>query len=354
MTRHRHRPNHRGGQKRREQAQQDVEAAAKRPSNKGSSSDGNWKPRDPRRGRSEKAYKANLQKYLTPGGAFDNGQRYWARNTDTMIRGEEYPTDFLSGPQIIGRKFPGAPADLPLFTEDNSKVVLVSGPPPTTEEEALSENGTPPFDVGRFPNTIPPYVQRKLLAAWDRVQALQPRYGLGEQRRSASPALHLGVWERYADRPIITGDSRQINTPVAQRQELVEALHDLCGVIKQYVVPKVRSIVEWYYPGQEWLWDAMNKRIQRHLSKDLEKYPNFDFGGYSRPETIHVDWFDNLNQLAWVMAIGPFEGANFAGDLLGARTRFLGHCCAPFTGRRIAFTFFIDGCLFERTMSRLS
>lgn len=117
----------------------------------------------------------------------------------------------------------------------------------------------------------------------------------------------------------------------------------------------------------------MHQRIVKHLKRDLVKYPNFDFGGVittiaikeGGSERIHVDWFDNLNHLAWVTAIGDFEGANFCapqlggqiackpGSLLGARTRFLAHCCTPISGRRIVFTFFIDSSLYEKTMRRL-
>ncbi|KAJ7801771.1 hypothetical protein B0H13DRAFT_1672465, partial [Mycena leptocephala] len=69
-------------------------------------------------------------------------------------------------------------------------------------------------------------------------------------------------------------------------------------------------------------------------------------------EKIHIDWFDNMNMLAWVAAVGDFEGADLCslqlggwipcklGSLLGARIRFLTHCCTPVAGRRIVFTFF--------------
>jgi hypothetical protein len=117
----------------------------------------------------------------------------------------------------------------------------------------------------------------------------------------------------------------------------------------------------------------MHARILKHLGRDLAKYPNFDFGGMittlavkeGGSENMHVNWFDNLNMFAWVTAIGDFEGGDFCspqlggrmpckpGSLLGARTRFLAHCCTPVAGRRIVLTFFVDSCLFERTMRKL-
>ncbi|KAJ7263254.1 hypothetical protein B0H12DRAFT_298331 [Mycena haematopus] len=409
MGRRRSRPNHRGGQLNRdlrEQVEQEAQRKAHSPFKqkiKPSVTDTSWKPRDPRRGRSDAALKEHKRKYTTPGGAYDNGQRYWLNQTEMVTKGDSYPRDFVGFAKdaakvirIVGEKFPGNQANLPIFSTDDSKVILVSGPPPTSEEEALcgvggigkwlerrlsprvcsafETVGPPPFDVGRFPNVISSRAQFRLLEAWDRVQALKPVYGLRESQRSSSPALHLGVWERYTKEPIVTGDSRQADAPCDRRQELVEALHDLCGVIKQFVIPRLRAILEWYYPGQEWIWEAMHRRILKHLGSELAEHPNFDFGGIittvackeGGSEKIHLDWFDNLNIFAWVTAIGDFEGANFCtpqlggqmvskpGSLLGARTRLLAHCCTPISGRRIVFTFFVDSCLFEKTMHELN
>jgi hypothetical protein len=244
---------------------------------------------------------AHKQKYMKPGGAFDNGQRYWNHNTRkfplehfycncntssvTMTRGASYPTEFLGFTKnaanvlkVVQEKFPGNPSLLPLFSDDDRKVVLVSSPPPTPQEASLTgvggigkwlerkihprvraafeELGPPPFYVGRFPDVISNHAQYQLLQAWDHVMALQPVYGHGESKRSSSPALHLGVWQRYTKTPIITGDSRQIGAPCSTRKELVAALHDLCGIIKHLVMPKLRGIIEWYLPGHEWIWEA--------------------------------------------------------------------------------------------------
>ncbi|KAJ6613331.1 hypothetical protein B0H10DRAFT_1733051, partial [Mycena sp. CBHHK59/15] len=86
------------------------------------------------------------------------------------------------------------------------------------------------------------------------------------------------------------------------------------------------------------------------LGQQLQRYPNFDFRGVittvavkeGGSEKIHLDWFDKLNLLAWVTALGDYQGAHLCtpqlggkmpcnpGALLGARTRFLAHCCSPF------------------------
>ncbi|KAJ7859663.1 hypothetical protein B0H14DRAFT_2350999 [Mycena olivaceomarginata] len=318
-----------------------------------------------------------------------------------MIEGDTYPTNFLPFTRdaanvvaIVGQEYPGEPGDLPVFCEDDCKVLLVSSPPPTAKDESLSgpgglgkwlekclrphilaafeELGPPSFDIGCFLEVFSNCAQFELIRAFDRVKALGPAYGPAEAQRSVSPALHLGVWERYTSKPIIMGDSRQINAPVDKREKLVDAVHDLCGVVKAYWLPKIRAIVEWYYPGQEKKL-RMHACILKHLGCNLAKYPNFDFGGMittlavkeGGSEKMHVDWFDNMNMFAWVTAVGDFEGGDFCspqlggrmpckpGSLLGARTRFLTHCCIPVAGRRIVFTFFVDSCLFERTMHKL-
>ncbi|KAF8146144.1 hypothetical protein K438DRAFT_1870444 [Mycena galopus ATCC 62051] len=401
----RQRPNHRGGKrahKEREDLAKESISKAKKSFKQRIAENPDWKPRDPRRGRSERSLMEHRHKYLAPGGSFDRGQQHWLQKRETMIEGDAYPKHFLPFTRnaanvvaIVGQEYPGEPVDLPIFCEDDSKVVLVSSPPPTAEDESLSgpgglgkwlekrlrphvlavfeKLGPPSFDIGRFPEVFSNRAQFELIRAFDRVKALGPAYGPAEAQRSVSPALHLGVWERYTSKPIITGDSRQIDAPVDKREKLVDALHDLCGVVKAYWLPKIRAIVEWYYPGQEWVWEAMHARILKHLGRDLAKYPNFDFGGMittlavkeGGSEKIHVDWFDNMNMFAWVTAVGDFEGADLCspqlggrmpckpGSLLGARTRFLAHCCTPVAGRRIVFTFFVDSCLFERTMCKL-
>ncbi|KAJ7315206.1 hypothetical protein DFH08DRAFT_942971 [Mycena albidolilacea] len=307
-------PNHRGGRrahKEREDLAKESITKSKKSFNQRIAENPDWKPRDPRRGRSERSLMEHRHKYLAPGGSFDRGQQHWLQKTETMIEGDTYPTNFLPFTRsavnvvaIVGQEYPGELGDLPVFCEDNCKVVLISSPPPTAEDKSLSgpgglgkwlekclrphilaafeELGPPSFDIGRFPEV---------------------RYGPAEAQRSVSPALHLGVWERYTSKPIIMGDSRQIDVPVDKREKLVDAVHDLCGVVKAYWLPKIRAIVEWYYPGQEWVWEAMHARILKHLGRDLAKYPNFDLGGMittlavkeGGSEKMYVDWFDNMN-----------------------------------------------------------
>ncbi|KAJ6541264.1 hypothetical protein B0H10DRAFT_1970821 [Mycena sp. CBHHK59/15] len=316
-------------------------------------------PRDPRRGRSESAWLRHNKKYTELGGVFTPGSGT-GRNTqptERMTGGQSYPKDFVGFTKnaarvvrTVNEQFSGNPALLPVFSDDDSKIILVSTPAPTPEEEALcgaggigkwleeklhprvlaafKNLGPPPFVLGRFPEAISSYAQYRLIQAWDKVQALQPAYDHGESQRSSSPALHLGVWEHYGTRPIITGDSRQIRAPTKRREALVDALHELCSVIKQFIVPKLRAIVDWYLPGHEWIWEAMHQRIQKYLGHELAKYPNFDFGGVitmvackeGGSEKIHIDWFDSPNLFAFTTGVGDFVGANLCTLQLGGQS----------------------------------
>jgi hypothetical protein len=65
-----------------------------------------------------------------------------------MIAGDAYPKHFLPFTRntanivaIVGQEYPGEPADIPIFCEDDSKVILVSSSPLTVEDKSLSGPG---------------------------------------------------------------------------------------------------------------------------------------------------------------------------------------------------------------------
>ncbi|KAJ7903248.1 hypothetical protein B0H13DRAFT_2512242 [Mycena leptocephala] len=341
--------------------------------------------RNPRHGRSSASLQAHKNKYLRLGGAYDNGQKYWESNTERITAGAAFPADFLGFTKnsktvvkTIRENYPGDPYTLPLFTTNDKKIVLISSPPPSPEDIdnmgpggigkwlehklspeqhlAFAEDGMPPFEVGRFPGVISPYVQKLLIEAFDRLKALEPEYGPPEPQRSTTPAQHFGIWEHYTSHPIITGDSRQIKAMLAERPELVDAIHDLCGIIKKHFLPRLQEIV-----------DRIHKRIRKYLDRDLEDYPNFDFLGLfttiavkeGTSENVHIDWGDNLHRFAYVFTVGDYSGGDFCtpqlggriavppGSVLAARTRLLAHCSTPAKGRRLVFTCLVDSMLFE-------
>ncbi|KAJ6609188.1 hypothetical protein B0H10DRAFT_2194014 [Mycena sp. CBHHK59/15] len=52
--------------------------------------------RNPKHGRSSSSLQAHRNKYLKPGGAYDNGQRYWMKHTECITAGSAFPVDFLT------------------------------------------------------------------------------------------------------------------------------------------------------------------------------------------------------------------------------------------------------------------
>ncbi|KAJ6616092.1 hypothetical protein B0H10DRAFT_2038796 [Mycena sp. CBHHK59/15] len=352
--------------------------------------------RNPKHGRSSSSLQAHRNKYLKPGGAYDNGQRYWMKHTERITAGSAFPADFLAFAknaamvvETVHEKYPGDPHMLPLFSTNDKNIVLISSPPPglrdldsmgpggigkwlerklsPKQHLAFEEDGMPPFEVGRFPGVITPYVQKLLLKAFDRLKALKPEYGPIEPQRSMTPAQHFGIWEHYLSHPIITGDSRQTKAMLARRLDLVDAIHHLCGVIKEHILPKLQEIADWYFPGQRRTQDEIHRRIRKYLSRELEEYPNFDFLGLfttiavkeGSSERVHVDWGDNLHRYAFVFTAGDYIGGDFCvpqlgnriavppGAVLAARTRLLAHCSTPAQGRRLVFTCFVDSMVFE-------
>jgi hypothetical protein len=164
--------------------------------------------------------------------------------------------------------------DLPNATEDDSLTLLMSSAAPTAaqqksigpggvaswvpvkvpaqERRALRQDGPPPYLVMRFANVIPTSTLAELLVLWDHLNALDIRYPDADHRRSGQPALHLGVWELYSARPIISADSRQTRqSNPSKRAAVVEALDALLGLIKTAVVPILERIMQWYVPGQQ-------------------------------------------------------------------------------------------------------
>ncbi|KAJ6622410.1 hypothetical protein B0H10DRAFT_2013854 [Mycena sp. CBHHK59/15] len=341
--------------------------------------------RNPKHGRSSSSLQAHRNKYLKPGGAYDNGQRYWMKHTERITAGSAFPADFLAFTknaamvvETVHEKYPRDPHMLPLFSTNDKNIVLISCPPPglrdldsmgpggigkwlehkpsPKQHLVFEEDGMPPFEVGRFPGVITLYVQKLLLKVFDRLKALKPEYRPIEPQRSMTPAQHFGIWEHYLSHPIITGDSRQIKAMLARRLELVDAIH-LCGVIKEHILPKLQEIADWYFLGQHRTQDELN----------LEEYPNFDFLGLfttiavkeGSSERVNVDWGDNLHRYAFVFMAGDYIGADFCvpqlgnriavppGAVLAACTRLLAHCSNPAQGCCLVFTGFVDSMLFE-------
>jgi hypothetical protein len=199
---------------------------------------------------------------------------------ERVVKGAQYPGEFLGWKRdgqrvqdLVTELWPTAPAQLPNVSEDDSLTILITAPEATEEQRriigeggvggwlpqklskreraALAEDGPPAFMVMRFANVIPSSTLAKLLVLWDTLSKLDVKYPAADPRRSGNPALHLGVWELYMSKPKVTTDARQTRQGKPYvRQEVVEAIDALCGLIRAAVVPRLERLMDEYAPGQ--------------------------------------------------------------------------------------------------------
>jgi hypothetical protein len=175
-----------------------------------------------------------------------------------------------------------APSELPDITTDDRLKLLINTNDPTPEQlklfgpnqyprwfenmrfsdprqrVLLQSDCAPQWLVMRFPSVIPLGTQERLLLSWDRVVACGLRFPNPEVQRSSTPAVHLGVWNLYSQKPYITADSRQKMVPHCRtasakllaelKQKWVIAELDLfLGIIKSCVVPKLENLTAWHF-----------------------------------------------------------------------------------------------------------
>ncbi|KAK7464174.1 hypothetical protein VKT23_006340 [Stygiomarasmius scandens] len=186
-----------------------------------------------------------------------------------------------------------------------------------------------------------------------------------DRNRSAKSGAHLGVWMHYSLTPMITGDAR---LRTQRSQHIVDAMDRFLQVLKDILVPLIRSVYKIYFPN---LWDRQVKAqsfVRTHFRpghrEEFEACVALDFEGSffcaaikeGSSELWHVDWNDDPNTLTWIIPVGQgWEGAEFCvpqlgvkvpilpGQVLGALTRCLVHCAAPSSGgRRLVLTLFCD------------
>jgi len=86
--------------------------------------------------------------------------------------------------------------------------------------------------------------QRCLLNRWKFLRDQGPIHYIKKERRSRTPALHIGVWHIYGSEPRITRETRD------QSPEVIEAMDRLLEAIKRWVVPRVKNFLKNYCPHQ--------------------------------------------------------------------------------------------------------
>ncbi|KAF5365354.1 hypothetical protein D9757_013779 [Collybiopsis confluens] len=181
--------------------------------------------------------------------------------------------------------------------------------------------------------------------------------------RSETPALHLGIWEKYARVPRMTGETSQLQNPA-----VCSLIQNLLTLLATKVAPRMSGILRSLYPA---VWRRQQRIYARVSSSLTVDKPWLDFGGaffavavkIGSSEVDHLDWTDDVKGLTWVSGVGDWVGADLraietgyqfplqAGDALAGNMRLVVHSASPVvSGERITLTFFTCSVLAKHSL----
>ncbi len=155
------------------------------------------------------------------------------RTSEQGLTNHPYILNFILGPPLI------VPRNLPSVIETGRFFI------PTPLDILAKNDLHPPYLVARFDwQVVKKSVTNALLRAWEELSQLDVQFPKADKTRSATPALHLGIWQLYNADPYITGDSRH------QSEEVIVAMDKFPRIIQEYIAPKVKKLLKQYYPQQ--------------------------------------------------------------------------------------------------------
>lgn len=114
---------------------------------------------------------------------------------------------------------------------------------------------------------------------------------------------------------------------------------------------------------------SAHKTVAHKLRKEYGQRPQLDFGGAfftvavkeGSSERVHIDFNDDVKNVAFVVPFGDFMGADLClpqlntripispGQAIAFDAKLLAHCSSPITsGRRIILTLFTDYITLKR------
>ncbi|KAK7435882.1 hypothetical protein VKT23_019413 [Stygiomarasmius scandens] len=273
----------------------------------------------------------------------------------------EFPTDFL--------KFPRCQANVRAHTEANYTTNPNAFSPLSLHGNVVfsGRDHDEEFIVARFNNVINPVAGKLIWKAYLSAQALGVKFPRNTDKsrseKDSQGAIHVGYWKISRKSMGLTADT------VNQTPEAIKALDELNMLIKKYLLPAMRRILEEYFPEDLERRMHAHKQVSEELADEFAARPALDFEGifttYALKEggstRIHLDRNDAKKSRTFVFCCGDYHGGEFVTpqvqlkvatsdrQLLCANTKQLSHCCAPFTGRRLGLTFFCEHSLMKCT-----
>ncbi|KAF7426580.1 hypothetical protein PC9H_008949 [Pleurotus ostreatus] len=306
-----------------------------------------------RKARSKASKDAHLAKYLASAsrakalkGLEANTERQHIQFNDLATR---LPSNAERLNRVIARNFPGLNAENLQPADSNHRLFF-----------AEDTTGNPL--AMRISNVISRTTAFRLENACRKLDSLGPKIHHREANRSATSALHLGIWETYAAHPRVSRDT------IDQEPPVLDVIAKILRILQEDVAPKLGALLMEHYPAQWARQTTAYDRVRRELSQELAAMPWLDFGGafftvaikVGSSEHWHVDRNDDRGgSIAWVVPVGEFTGGDFCspqpptriavrrGQVLGVQARRLIHCGLKTTGVCHVFTLFTDGLLLK-------
>lgn len=153
-----------------------------------------------------------------------------------------YPDEFMNAPtdsKKVLRKYRKMYPKQELEEAPESGRLRFIPPPSVYDTDPLH----PPYLALRFDEIFKSASHEiEILNAWDALKAAGVKFPKPDKSRSTTPALHMGIWQRYTTIPYISLDTHD-QTPSA-----LAKMDDFLSLIKKYIAPRILDFLKDEFP----------------------------------------------------------------------------------------------------------
>ncbi|KAI0312509.1 hypothetical protein OF83DRAFT_1086969 [Amylostereum chailletii] len=223
-----------------------------------------------------------------------------------LIAVEAFHDDFLKWPKdretviaLVTRKYNHTADILP--TVESQTPVGILNPTPHGQK----------FLALLFVNIFKDHINNLMIRLFDEfIDTNSVFFGAKYKGRFKTPALHLGVWQIYMSRLMITRESRD------QAPEVIEKMDTFISAVKRFVVPKILSFLTQYLPEQAAQVKRAHAYICKELWREFAQRPALDLDEAflvfavkeGSSEIIHIDWNNFPDSLTSIVVFGDWTG----------------------------------------------